>query len=125
MPKGKKFGGRDFVKGDPRCGRKPLTDLEKEVRNTTREMVAQYWLEVSQLTSQDELIKILQDKKSPMFKKSLAAAYIKMIRTGDMTELHRYLDRLLGKSAQRLIVDDPASMTGISIIRASEALNDE
>ena len=97
MARGKKTGGRNLEPGHNFGGRPKLTEIEKTSRIAARIDIAEYWPEICALTKIDDLKKIIKDSTSPMVKKAMASAMLFAIRDGNLSELHRFYDRLLGK----------------------------
>lgn len=102
MAKGKKTGGRDFKKGNSGGpGRPALTEIEKAARNASRREIAELYQRFKGLTP-DEATKLLAAKKTTLLERAFLVSLLRMgdPEDGDLTELHRMYDRLLGKSRQ-------------------------
>jgi len=92
--------------GDPGGpGRKPLTEAEKEARETLRYKFAEMFLYLEDLPDADIKRVMKSDPKAAW----MGRAILKGRRSGDLTELHKIADRLLGKSRASIEHHQPLS----------------
>ena len=91
--------GLRFGEGQTRVGsgRPKLTDLERAVRESTREQIA-IVIDFFQQMNRTELNKFIKDKSNKIFELAVASAYREAIDTGDFTKIDKIFDRTLGKS---------------------------
>lgn len=107
MAKGKKFGGRDFKKGqsgNPNGAPRIPEDI-KIMRKLTRiefDRIVNKFL----YSDKAEISRISSDPKTPLMELLIASIIHKAISQGDERRLNFFLDRLLGK------VKDQVEMTG-------------
>lgn len=112
MAKGKKTGGRDWVKGqvpNP-IGARAHDPQKKALRKLTHAQVA----EVASLILDgdiDALNEVVKDKTSTPLKIWLASVAMKGIQKGDMATLSMLLDRVVGKVKEKVdLSNDDGSM---------------
>jgi hypothetical protein len=85
----------------PGPGRNPLSEIERKAREASRREIAETWEEIKSLDL-PALQSYMQSPGQPAVKVMMASAIIKGIKSGDLSELHRFYDRLLGRPTQRV-----------------------
>lgn len=97
-PKGNRNGLR-FGEGQKSegAGRKPLSELEKSVREATRSLIAAS-IEKFQAMTKTELERFCKNKNKPAFELGVARAYLNYTRNGDFKNIDSIVARVLGKS---------------------------
>ena len=113
MPKGKKIGGRDFVKGDPRCnrnGRPKITEEQLAIRNNLAGEISVI-INMYQSLPVEDLKSVFKDKKKPALHLAVIKTMIKSIETGDFTKyLEPMLTRSIGKPKENISLDAKLSL---------------
>lgn len=101
MPKGKKTGGRDFVKGDPRAGR-PRTP--PDIRQANLLTKAEVMAKLGEFLKLDvaELQRILEDKSNTVMDHWIGRIALMGIKGGDDRRLNFMFDRLIGKVTDKI-----------------------
>lgn len=107
MAKGKKTGGRNFVKGQSGNpdGR---MHLPPEIAAARRINTAQYVSIINDLSgmSVEELVVIAADEKENILRACVAAAMLYTRQNGDPARLDKLMDRAIGKVAERVAITD-------------------
>ena len=81
--------------GNPN-GRPKLTAIEKSAREAERKEIAEVWPRIKVL-SFAQIKELMADKEKPVIELAMASAIYHAIKNGNMSEVHRFYDRLLGK----------------------------
>lgn len=106
MPKGKKFGGRDWVKGQSGnpAGKPPLPEDIKAARKLT---AAEFERAVNQYLFQDRnaVAQAAANPQTPILELLITSIIHKAVSQGDEKRLAFLLDRILGKVANRIEID--------------------
>jgi hypothetical protein len=103
MAKGKKTGGKDFVPGDPRMGRKRVPEELKGMRALSKAEATAALSDVLKLTTQ-ELDELLESKTATMMQLCAARIVKVAFEQGDQQRLNFMLDRLIGRVKDELDV---------------------
>jgi hypothetical protein len=101
LAKGTKTGGRDFVKGDPRAGRPPVTDEHLKATKLTK-MEAERILNEFMAMDIDALEVVLKDKKRKVIEHMVGRIALMAIKNGDHSRLNFLLERLIGKVSDKI-----------------------
>ena len=96
-------------------GRPPSPLAEKEVRKYTREHVGDVMNKVMEL-SDKELETLLSDPDVPQFEKVVAKVMLTARTSGDVSNLDKLLDRIIGKVPQK-IEGNPDAPIGFMVMR--------
>lgn len=114
MPPGKKFGGRDFKKGNPggpgrRKGFSPIPPAIKEAKRLTAQLFQDT---VNKLTSmsKDEIEEFIVSKDATMLDR-MVAGQIKAAVSGKSTPVTLLLDRTVGPVKQQFHVQVDANLS--------------
>jgi len=91
--------------GNPR-GKAKLTDIEKRARHASRLEIAEVYQALKGLTL-EELKKVIENKDAATITILFASSFKTGIKKGDLTEVHRMYDRLLGKPKQSTELSTP------------------
>jgi hypothetical protein len=122
MAKGKKTGGRNFpegVSGNP-AGRPPLPPEVRNFKKLTREMVEEIGSIVLE-ADERALYAIATSSTTPALQKWIASAALNGIQVGDIDQLDKLLNRIIGKPIEKQQVTDAlAGMTDEEKIKALE-----
>lgn len=82
--------------GQPKPGRPPLSAAQTAAKEASTREIAETWQELKEMTM-EELKEIKARKEQqPLVRLWMAEAMIQGIKRGDLTELHRMYNRLLG-----------------------------
>ena len=103
MAKGKKTGGRNFVKGQSgNLNGQPK--IPKEVKEIRRLTTADYVLTVNKFLYADisEIKSYMNNPKATALELMVAKVVVKSIESGDQTRLQFLLDRLIGPVKQKV-----------------------
>ena len=84
--------------GNPN-GLKKLTDLERQARDASRHEIAGIYQALKGLTT-EQLKILIKDTTTPAITVLFATSFLKGMQKGDLSEVHRMYDRLLGKPKQ-------------------------
>jgi hypothetical protein len=101
MARGRKTGGRDFVKGQVANPKGRPDGLPNSVRQLTTKEYIELVNDLSGLTA-NELKEIAKDGSTPAMKAMIANIMAKGIEFGDAGRAHFFLDRLLGPVVQKV-----------------------
>lgn len=108
MAKGKKTGGRNFVKGvvtNPK-GRPPEDPEYKKLKNYTKEKIVLLMNKVMGLNLL-EMKAIIANPETDATELAFIKIMSETIRTGDYSRLNFYLDRTIGPIAKNLVLTGP------------------
>lgn len=107
--------------GNPN-GRPPLAEIEKTAREAARREIAEVfqWLKNA---SDKALQTVANDPKESQIVKWMASAIINGRKSGDLSELHRMYDRLLGKKPSTEGPDGALPISGYIVIGNKELEN--
>lgn len=101
------------TKRKPGPGRKPLSEIEKAAREADRREISELWPSIKKMTLK-ELEALNKEQASlTVIKVAMIRAAINAIKTGDLDEVHRFYDRVLGRSTQP---HDLGGAGGITVI---------
>lgn len=100
MALGKKYGGRDFKKGDPRCGRKPLPPEILKAKHLAHEDFLRTALTLFE-SKHSALQKILDDENE-IVRIKIIAAVMHYALEGNMSAVNILFDRIYGKVPDRI-----------------------
>lgn len=135
MPKGRKTGGKDFVKGDPRAGRPATTPEVKAARQMTRDVFKAILAKFLEMT-QDELNAHIEKADTPVVELIVGGVMVQAAKGGDQARLDFLMNHLLGKpptehrltgadgGAIRIAREDPASWTDEQLATAKARLKE-
>lgn len=103
MARGKKTGGRDFVKGHS-VGRPKMNPNVRHIKRLTQESFAS---EANRLlfATRSELKDIIDDPKSTALTIMIGKTIKEAFRLGDVARLSVILDRLIGRPANPISLD--------------------
>lgn len=104
MAKGKKTGGRDFVKGDKRCNRKGAPKLPPDIKEVKKLTTESYIELISYYINKPvyRLDSIYRDKETPILDKIIIRILIEAVKKGDISRLESMISRLIGKVPDKL-----------------------
>ena len=91
-------------------GRPKLTEIERAARDAERSEIAELW-PIIKKKSLDELKELRKDGSQPAIKLAMVSALMLGIEKGDLSEIHRFYDRLLGKPKQEFYADINSTVT--------------
>lgn len=104
MAKGRKTGGKDWLKGKPGGpGRKPLLPEIKDLPAFDKPTFNRYLNEAVNATDEESRI-VINDSEAPRIRKWLHAICIKGNREGDMSKLDALLNRAIGKVKEEVSI---------------------
>jgi len=123
MARGKKTGGRDFVKGvsgNPN-GAPALPPEVKAFKKLTKENVEEI-ASVILAANEQAIYNIVHDTESTVLQKWLASAALNGIQIGDIDQLDKILNRIIGKpkDSDAQIIDPLDGMSDSEKISALE-----
>lgn len=101
MAKGKKTGGKDFVKGDPRAGRPPQPPEITAASNLTM-AEARAALSKYLKLSMTELEDVLKSRTIQTMDMWIARIVLLGLKNGDYQRLNFMFDRLIGKVTEKV-----------------------
>lgn len=114
MPRGehlKQYRWQPGQSGNPE-GSKPQPINEKMLRRFTKEHVADVFNQIMELTEK-ELTAFMADDNVSAFEKAIAKTVEKARDSGDMTQIEKLLDRIIGKVPQKVDgIELPAAPSG-------------
>lgn len=103
---GRKTGGRDFVKGDPRCGRLPLPPEVKAARRLNKtefERITNRYV----WSTEAELLDAKANPETPAIERVLISILLEAIEKGDHSKAEWIAQRLIGKVKDEVEVSTP------------------
>ena len=105
MPKGKKFGGKDWKKGESGNpnGRPPLPPEVKAIRALTHAEIKEIG-ELILSCRQEDLERIVGDGEETVLRRWMAKVAARGASEGDMMKLNALLDRIVGSTPKELKV---------------------
>lgn len=107
----------------PGPGRKPLTEVERAAREASGYEIAEMWQYLKDC-SDSELRRIKKDPKEKQVAKWMATAILNGKAKGDLTELHRMYDRIVGKKPPGIERAADGSLPVSGFIILGKELND-
>jgi hypothetical protein len=105
MPKGKKFGGKDWKKGESGNpnGRPPLPPEVKAIRALTHQEIKELG-EVILGCNRDDLELIVKNHEATVLRRWIAKVALNGLDHGNMMTLNALLDRIVGSTPKELKV---------------------
>jgi regulator of sigma D len=126
MAKGKKTGGRDFVKGqvaNPK-GRTPIPEELKKIRKMNRdrlELVVSKYLNMNLI----ELNQVVKDPNTTALDHMICQIIIKSMATGDHARFNALMDRVVGKVKDQIELAANPHSELMAIIKSRSSQNDK
>jgi hypothetical protein len=98
MARGKKTGGKDFTKKDPRIRpRKPYTEEQRAIREACKTELGKTIVKYGSM-SLTECVNELREKNLPILHKCVISCYLKGLKSSDFG---RYVDPLIDRAIGR------------------------
>lgn len=101
----KQIENMKYLKRTAGPGRPKLTEQERAAREASRQEIAELWPQVKEMTLAELEESLKNPRKIPVVKLAMMRAAANAIKHGELTEFHRFYDRLLGKPKSTVDVE--------------------